>query len=274
MKYKEYDKETLTNLHTVQLEILEEIIRICKENNINYFFVGGTLLGAIRHNGFIPWDDDIDLGMLRKDYDKFIQIASKNLDKKYYLDCYECNKNYYLPFLKIKKNNTLFDEEESHLLKNHKGIFIDIFPFDNIKNPNSILLKIRAILIRTIIETNFYKYKIRNLKHCRHPFLTFILSIFTRKQLMNFQKYLMTKDRETEYVCCFAGSYPYQKEILKKEDIFPTKEIKFEGNIYQGMNNSHKYLSGIYGDYMKLPPIDKRVNHMPLKIEFNEKEEL
>ena len=117
---KEYDDETLSQLHEVQIEILDEFVKICEKHQLSYSLVGGTLLGAIRHKGFIPWDDDIDVGLLREDYDKFIKIAKEELSDKYYLDCFEYNKDYYLPFAKIKKNNTIFNEHLSRNYKNNK----------------------------------------------------------------------------------------------------------------------------------------------------------
>ena len=163
MGYKSYDNDTLKKLRKVEMEILDEIVRICKENDIEYFLTGGTLLGAVRHKGYIPWDDDIDIGMLRKDYDKFINVCKTALDKKYFLDCFETNKEYYLPFAKIKKNNTLFDEELTHHLSNHKGIYVDIIPFENERKSESITQDIQAVLVKNIIETMFVKKKIKTI---------------------------------------------------------------------------------------------------------------
>lgn len=273
--YREYDEKTLKKLHETELEIVDEIVRICNENNIDYFLVGGTLLGAVRHKGFIPWDDDIDLGMSRKDYDRFIKIAPKKLKEKYHLDCFEYNKDFYLPFAKVKKNGTIFDEEVAHHVEHHKGIYVDIFAFENIDKPNSIFLRMRAIIIKSIIDTTFYKHKMRELKKCRHPFLVSILSIFSKKRLMKIQQYLLKKNKNdnSKYVNALSGSYALKKEMLLREDVFPTKDFEFEGRTYKGMNNSHKYLSQLYGDYMKLPPKEKRVNHMPLHIDFGDKDE-
>lgn len=273
MKCKEYDQKTLDKLHEVELEIMDEFVKICEKHNLSYFLAGGTMLGAVRHKGFIPWDDDIDIGMMRKDYDLFIKYAQKELNKKYYLDCYETNKECYLPFAKIRKNNTIFDEEDSHHINNHKGIFIDIIPFENAKKQDSFKQKIQAILVRNMIDTMFYKTKIRKLKNARHPIFVAILNIIPRNQLMKLQNKLskLNKDDNSEYVVALAGAYGYQKETIKRECLLPTKKIKFEDREYSGMNNPDAYLTRIFGNYMELPPKEKRRNHMPLKIDFGKK---
>ena len=158
--FKEIEPKTLKKLHIVEVEILDEIDRVCKKNNIEYFLIGGTLLGAIRHKGFIPWDDDLDVGMTRENYEKFINIAPNELDSKYYLDNFKTNTNCHLPFSKIRKNNTTMDEEATKNFNNHKGIFVDIFPFDKLKDKFSFFTKLRVIIIRAIIETIFVKKKI------------------------------------------------------------------------------------------------------------------
>lgn len=271
MGYKSYDNDTLKKLRKVEMEILDEIVRICKENDIEYFLTGGTLLGAVRHKGYIPWDDDIDIGMLRKDYDKFINVCKTALDKKYFLDCFETNKEYYLPFAKIKKNNTLFDEELTHHLSNHKGIYVDIIPFENERKSESITQDIQAVLVKNIIETMFVKKKIKTIKQIRHPFIVRCLKIFSCKFLMGFQKKIMTmcKNNNTLYVCPVCGSYSHKKETMKRNVFVPTKEIKFENKVYSGMSDPATYLSRVFGNYMEFPPLEKRVNHTPLSISFD-----
>jgi len=273
MKCKDYDKQTLDKLHKTELEIMDEFVRICKKHQLSYFLTGGTMLGAIRHAGFIPWDDDIDIGMTRKDYDLFIKYAQVELNQKYFLDCHETNKEYYLPFAKIRKNNTIFDEEDSHHLNNHKGIFIDIIPFENAAKQDSIKQKIQAILVRNITDTMFYKTKIRKLNKSRHPLFVAVLSIFPKYGLMKFQKKLlkMNKDDNSEYMVALAGTYGYQKETMKRSIFLPTKKINFEDREYFGMNNPDGYLTRIFGNYMELPPKEKRRNHVPLKIDFGQK---
>lgn len=273
--YKEYDKKTLENLHKVELEILDEFVRICNKHNLEYYLIGGTMLGAIRHKGFIPWDDDIDVGMMRKDYDLFIKYAKKELKKQYYLDCFETNKDYYFPFAKIKKNNTIFNEQANAHLKNHKGIYIDIVPIDNAKKQDSLFQKTQAVLVRNITETMLCKKKINKIKNSRYPFLSLVFSIFPCTTLMKIQAKLirLNKNHNSEYVVLLAGVYGYKKETNKREVFTPSVKVKFENKEYNGVADANTYLTKIYGDYMKLPPKEKRLNHMPLEIVFDTNKE-
>lgn len=272
--YRVYDDKTLKKLHETLIELLDEFVRICKKHNLKYTLVAGSVLGAVRHSGFIPWDDDIDVGMLRSDYEKFIKIARSELNKKYYLDCFEYNQDYHLSFAKIKKNKTVFDEEASHHMNNHKGIFIDIFPIDNVYD-NVKRSYINAALIKIIHQAVCVKKKIYSLKDCRHKIMSGVFTIFSHCFLMKLEKKICmsNKDNNSKYVACFLGVYPFKNEVNERSDFFPTKDMLFEKKKYSVLNNTDKYLSGIYGDYMKLPPKEKRVNHMPLKIDFGEDNE-
>ena len=270
MTYKEYDSETLRKVHEVELEILEEFKRVCKKNKLRYFLVGGTCLGMIRHKGFIPWDDDIDVGMPRSDYDKFLKIAKDELDSKYFVDSMENNKNYLLPFAKIMKKNTLFIESVRNNVDGNNGIFIDIFPFENVKK-GGLGYKIRFAISYALVDTLFYKSKLRKLKNTMFKPLTVIFSFLTKKRLKKILHFVVTKckDDNSKYISVIGTGYGYRKELMKREDILPTKEVLFENRKVSGMANPNAYLKSLYGDYMKLPPKEKRINHMPEKIIFD-----
>ena len=140
------DDVTLRKVQLVQLEIAKEIKAICERNNIEFFLESGTLLGAVRHGGFIPWDDDLDLGMTRSNYNKFIECASKELDNKYFLQTVDTDENYPLAFCKIRKNNTIYMEKAHEHTSFHNGIFVDVFPYDNIPDDDKIFKKIKKRL--------------------------------------------------------------------------------------------------------------------------------
>ena len=117
-------------LKSLQLEIAKNIKNVCEENNIEYFMVGGTLLGAVRHKGFIPWDDDIDLGMTTENFEKFLEVAPKCLDNRFFLQTSATDSFYFNSFAKVRLNNTHMQEKVTRETKMHDGIFVDIFSYD------------------------------------------------------------------------------------------------------------------------------------------------
>lgn len=269
---KELDNDTLKKLQEVELEILEEFDRICKKHNLTYFAVGGTLIGVVRHEGFIPWDDDIDLGMPRKDYDKFIEICenTKELNDNFYIQSGYDSENNWTCFTKIRKKNTLADEAQVHHINKPKGIFIDIFPYDKIPTNKGLLYKIRNNIVKAINETIFYKWKTKKLSDLRIKPLCLLLSIFSNKTLKRWLNKIATKynNKDCEYVISYLGAYSLTKETFKKETFTKTINKKFAGRDIPVPKDYHLYLTQIYGDYLKLPPEEKRVNHSMMEIRF------
>ncbi len=266
----------LRKVQLTELKILEKVDEICKNNNINYFLIGGTLLGAVRHKGFIPWDDDIDIGMLREDYEKFINVCLKNgaLGKDYYLHCNESDDNYFIPFIKVKKNNTTFNEKSLENINTHKGIFLDIFPYDNVPKPRSFCEKLQAIIVRSTSDAIYLKYKVYKLRTMRRKIFVVVFSLFSVRQLKKINKFFscIYNKKNTDYIISLAGSSGYEDEILLKRKVFPLKKIEFENKMFYAMNDNVYYLSKLYGNYMKLPPKNERRTHMPTYISFTEGE--
>lgn len=266
------DKNILKELHKVEVEILDEFVRVCNKHNLRYWLVGGTLLGAIRHKGFIPWDDDIDIGMPREDYNKFISLAEKELKNKYFIHYIGNDKNFYLNFLKIKKKNTLFDEKLIEKIDTKKNIFIDIFPYDEVENPHAKSFIIKNYIYKNLTPLALYKTKILEKNKLRRPWLRFLVLPFTYQSILKFQRKIEISENKKEncqFVTSYTGSYNFQKETLPKEKIYPLKEAEFEGKKYYIPNDYDYYLTNIYGDYMKLPPKEKRIAHLPNKIIFD-----
>ena len=127
---EEMDKETLRKVQLAQLEIAKEFKRICDENQLQYFMDSGTLLGAVRHKGFIPWDDDMDFGMMRDQYEKFLSVAPDILGEKFFIQTWSSDENYPYAFCKIGKKDTVYRESVSQKSKMHHELYIDIFPYD------------------------------------------------------------------------------------------------------------------------------------------------
>lgn len=273
-EYKEINDDKLQKLHKVELEILNKVDEICKKYNLSFQLSGGTLLGAVRHKGFIPWDDDIDLTMVREDYDRFIQVAPKELGDEYFLQCYDTD-DCYFPFIKIRKNNTVFNEDLIAHLDCHKGIFVDIFPFERINNPHSFVLKLRAMMVKNIWDVILFKKKIhKSRRDMRHPIFDSVLSILPYSVLKNLQVGLMkgANKKDGKYLCALCGGYNYIKDIHEYSQMMPTFLINFEGKKFPTYNNPDHYLTHLYGsNYMELPSKEKRVNHVPKEIIFDTK---
>ena len=260
----------LRKLQLVEVEILDEIVRICDKHNLNYFLVGGTLLGAVRHKGFIPWDDDIDIGMPRKDYEYFLKIAEKELNNNYKIQYWTNDKKYYLNFIKIRKLNTLFEEKKMQHIDTSKEIFIDIFPFDNINSDNVDYYKKVSRVFNVLRPIILCKSGILSKDELPSKKIYNVLHFFSNKFLLKIQNKTIQKEnkKDTNYIISFPGSY-YEKEVVKKDIIFPLNTIAFEGKEYKCPNDIDAYLKHVYGDYMKLPPKDKRVAHLPQRILFD-----
>lgn len=264
------DNETLKRLHCTEIEILDEFVRICESNNLIYFLIGGTALGAVRHKGFIPWDDDLDVAMPRNDYERFLNIASNQLNSKYMIDNKNTNKKYYLNFTKIRKIDTIFEQDFQINYNGPKGIWIDIFPIDE-TNGDNLLIKIQNIINNFIFRILHYKNGFI-LKKKYVLLKKFIGKLFFIKnsKLLNIQDRILKlqNNKNFDYFVNLASTYNYKKELFLKTDFLPVKKLTFEGKAYCVPNNYDKYLKQVYGNYMELPPENERYTHNPVRLLF------
>lgn len=271
-------EETLKKIHEIQLEMALEVKRICRKNNINYSLIAGTLLGAVRHKGFIPWDDDLDIGMLREDYNKFVVACKTDLSNKYFLQTWDTDTGFPLPIAKIRKIGTRYVEKNSSSSSHHNGIFIDIFPFDNVPNSNfnRWIQDLRTyVLKRMLIVKNQYIVWDNNEKAKRiiYNILKLYAGFYSQDQIKKNLYSIMTmyNFKQTEKIITFGGAYGYKKESINNEWFNNLQEINFEGNKFSAPVNPEVYLSYFYGDFMTLPPEDKRYNrHKIIHISFEE----
>jgi lipopolysaccharide cholinephosphotransferase len=260
---------TLKKLQAIELEILDEYIRICDKFNLTYFLTGGSALGAFRHKGFIPWDDDIDIGMPRDDYEKFLILADSELKVDYYIWNVQKYSDTNFCFTKICKINTVFLENDTVLEEGKQGIFIDFFPYDNAVNCK-LLLFLQDLFYQTY--TALYHYKInrtkKGIKAMIFRFVTDRLSFKTIQSLRQ-KPMLIFKNRKTDYFVQWTGTFSYKRETFNKSMFFPLEKIEFEGKLYNCPHDMDAYLTQMYGDYMRLPPEDQRVSHNPKLIIFD-----
>ncbi len=250
-------------LKKIEIEMLKVFINICKKENLQYFVLGGTALGAVRHKGFIPWDDDIDIALPRGDYEKFITVAQKYLPEYYFLQNNFSDKNCPLNFSKIRDSRTTFIETSCQNIKMNHGVYIDIFPLDGYPTQkfNNSFFKLADTLLKTRIDIIFSLPKSKKLKLKIVRFLLRIIipnyrtAVKLRNNLLKKYKY-----SECDYISNFCGAWG-ERETMPKS-IFGTGVAgMFEELEVNLPNNVHQYLTNLYGDYMCLPPIEKRVAH-------------
>ncbi len=278
--YKEYDEDTLKKLQKVSLDILLDFDEFCNNNDIDYFGCGGTAIGAVRHGGFIPWDDDIDVGMTRKNYDKFVELSYK-LNDKYKFISYENTTNFPLMTGRLALKGTKFKEECFRDLDFDNGIFLDIFCFDNIFDDDrkmrrqmlSAWLWGKLLILWYISDPVIYYtgFKAKLIKICcriAHAFLRLVYRS-SKPLYSRAHKYATClRGKKTERVAYIFDPTPYTS-IMRLSDIEPTKVLEFEGKEIRFPCNVEAYLKVRYGDnYMSLPPEDKRHNHPPYELEF------
>ncbi len=269
-------QEILKKVQNYQIEILDEV-RICQKHGLQYFIMGGNLIGAIRNKGFIPWDDDLDIAMMREDYDKFLNIATKEMDEKFLVDNAENNENYYLPFAKVRMRDSLYEEPEQKDYQGPKGIWIDIFPLDNASKENSLLIQLQTFLKEIIHFVNAIKANVTTEKNpIVKKIIKFIFTPISIKKLARLQQRIMkwNTNEKAKYCISFGAKYGMRKQTMLKSVFLPTTQLEYEGKMYEAPGNYEFYLKRVYGDYMTLPPEDKRITHNPCRIKFPNEEEL
>lgn len=267
--------EYLNQLHNTLLEILDVVVEICEKNDLTYFLAYGSCLGAVRHKGFIPWDDDIDICMPRVDYQKFMEICKKDLPHKYYFQNMETDDRYWLMFGKIRKKGTLFIERyvDNRIFdKEKQGIFIDIFPLEGIVKVDKRLLRYSKYINKMKVVL-FYKIQEKDI--WKKDFLRCVIArLFPAKAINVLYMYMVRKVNVSAprmYVV-FAQPYPITVGVVypNQENRIPLVKAEFENKQYYIPEAYEEYLGGLYGNYMELPPEEKRVAHRPVKVDFGE----
>ncbi len=258
--------EEFRKVQLEELEILKYVTNFCKRNNISYFLDWGTLLGAVRHHGFIPWDNDIDIGMLRKDYEKFCDSFVKEGNEDYVLQNWHTDKNWPLSYSKVRKKNTIYitNHVENNQNEDFCGFDIDVFVYDDISEDSRALIemnrglkKIQRILLMKAGYRPWYlgdRYSV--LKRLFYLPFQFLSLFYSKENLIH-----LYEDKAKTYagengVFCHAGTYNIQ--LFEKDVLSDLGEFAFEGEVFNGPKDYDKILSLQYGDYMELPPLEAR----------------
>ena len=257
------DDITLRKIQMIQLEMLQEVDRICKKCGIHYNIIAGTLLGAVRHGGYIPWDDDADVAMLRNEYEKFRKACKTELDiTRFYFQDHRNTKGYRWGYGKIRRKNTLFLREYQEHMPYEQGIFIDVFPLDAV--PDNYFLRsfknfecfcVRKVLwskVGKIAEKNFWKRQIYK-----------ALDKIPEKEIFKYYHKMIRQanKKKTRMVRILMFPTPNEEWGYYRNWYENSIDTEFEGIIFQGIKDYDSYLSFKFGDYMELPPLEKRKVH-------------
>ena len=263
LEEKIIDEIQMENLKKCELEILKNFIEVCEKLKLKYYLMGGTLLGAVRHQGFIPWDDDIDVGMLRSDYEIFIEKGQELLQEKYFLQTHVTDKEYPYNFAKIRDTQTTFKETCVRNFDMNHGVFIDIFPLDVYpdKNINKKLLEFKKNFITSRIKEAFY-YEKPLLRTSLGKIQLFIAEICYSdyRTAVKKKEKLLKSCKKGNMIANHGGAWG-AKEIVPAEWYAEGTMLEFEGIPVRGPKEYKLWLTQVYGDYMKLPPVEKRVTH-------------
>lgn len=257
------DDNMLRQVQMIQLEMLVEVDRICKKCGIRYNIIAGTLLGAVRHGGYIPWDDDADVALLRPEYEKFRLACKTELDKtRFIFQDHRNTRGYRWGYGKLRRKNTLFLREYQEHMPYMQGIFIDVFPLDGV--PDHYILRslknfecfcVRKILwskVGKIAEGNFWK----------RQFYKLLDKIPEKSVLYYYHGMIYNANRKrTRMVRILMFPTPNDEYGYYRNWYENSVDTEFEGEVFQGIKDYDSYLSFKFGDYMELPPVEKRKVH-------------
>lgn len=267
--------EIQRRVQLIELEMLIELDRICRKHNIKYALFAGTLLGAVRHKGFIPWDDDIDVCMLKKDYDKFLKVAKEELDeKKYFLRTQDTDVDCNLTFAQIKRNGTRYHRKSRHEFNTHLGVFIDIFPLYNGTN-NWLLHKFQSTVC-AFTKTMLWAH-MGAITERRRGYRTYYRLLSRVSNKTSYKIYLkfatMFKDNNSKRISYLSYvRTPFLTASAMRETYTDLVEIEFEGNMFYAPRKYREYLGNTYSkDYLMLPNFNERkAKHIPAIIDVGD----
>ena len=274
------DAKLLRAVQLTQLDMAKELKKICERHQIPYFLDCGSLLGAVRHQGFIPWDDDMDFGMMREDYERFLQLAEKELPPELFLQTIETDNGYGYAYAKIRMRDSLYLERVTqNSIENH-GIFIDIYPYDAlpdaVKDRKKLYRKLTALKMILKMKAKYEPWNDTEHKNWKRWILyrpAYLLSLlFSKEALLNRYSKIACRYNSCNTSQCFPQVAETFGQWEMNRSIFTDMtELGFEDTIFPAPIGYKELLTVAYGDYMSLPPEDKRTStHGVLRIQLSQ----
>lgn len=267
----ELDGQTLKRLQQAELEILTEFDRVCRKNGIKYSLTGGTLLGAVRNGGFIPWDDDADVSMLREEYEKFKSVLERDLDhERFYFQDIEETPGYRWGYGKLRKRNTVFLREHQEDMPYEQGVFMDIFPRDGVPDGKIMrkIHKLACFCVRKVLWSAVGRHACRS--KIMRIWYSILYRIFGNGIYGVYRRLVRASSRNgsTELVRALTFPVPRGYPGYRREWYGSYVDIQFEGRPFMAEKGYVEWLSQEFGDYMELPPVEKRKVHPVVEIKL------
>ncbi len=260
----ELDAATLRQLQLIELEILTEIDRICRKNKIHYSLTGGTLLGAVRHGGFIPWDDDADISMLRSEYRKFQEACRTDLDeKRFYFQDIEHTAGYRWGYGKLRRKGTVFLRENQESMPYEQGIWVDIFPRDGIPD-GKISRKIHTFSCFVVRKIMWSPVGQKTALNTPQKVIYVILAKIPEHVMKKIYGMLVrysNHNKHTKLVRALTFPLPNNQKGYVRDWYRGYTQVKFENRKFMVQSSYKEWLVAEFGDYMQLPPVEKRKVH-------------
>lgn len=255
----------MNELQQVQLSILQEMDRVCRKNGIRYFLFSGTLLGAVRHKGFIPWDDDIDVVLLRDEYERFVRLPPEEFDPNFFLQTSDSDPEYHNVYAKLRRSDTTYVESYMDHRRINHGVFIDVFPLDGV--PSNRFLQ---ALFWYPVSVLGYTASLKAFKKEPKPHLIFPFELFKAMSPMGgasmmraYGKLMGMFDlRRSDKVGFLThAGFPLRHVVYERSWFDRTVELEYEGLSMPAPGEHHQVLTQLFGEYMTPPPEEKRVSH-------------
>ena len=259
----------IREIQQMELGIMEYVHETCQKIGVKYFLAYGSLIGAVRHKGFIPWDDDMDICMLREDYEKLQDYLISNPDERYEVMSYKNNLNYVYPFMKVQDNHTYLLEEDVRIDSN-MGIYVDIFPVDGYEDDVQFKNKMTKLIKKR--QLSCYTFKgITNTKSVLNSLLRYVSVIIfyftnTNKYVAQIEELAKSRKVSDYEQVDYLIYKDMNKPVWRREWLEQVTTGTFEGKEFTIPKNYHEILTSDYGDYMQLPPVEQRVSHHDFKL--------
>lgn len=257
------NQSDIRRIQLMQLDMIKSVHEVCRANGLRYVMLSGTLLGAVRHKGFIPWDDDLDIGLLRPDYEKLIALLESHPIKGCFLQTFRTDPHYIQPYAKLRLDHTRYVESYWKNIDMHHGVFIDIFPLDKVKKPGGRGTELRRLMAKEITFAIWRKEKCtlqrKGIKRLEEVLST-LLALLPKRALIRMQdRLVLREDKPWRYASSmFTSNYTTGKVYYELSDFDALRLFDFEDTRLYGPADYDAKLRRLFRNYMELPPVEKR----------------